>query len=62
MAVSERLFADMGLRSGFSGNNRRIEMKYVKKVSAAKVLVSKANVFDDIGNWFHDIGSDDKKN
>lgn len=37
-------------------------MKHVKKVSAAKVLVSKANVFDAIGNWFHDIGSDDKKN
>ena len=36
-------------------------MKHVKKVSVAKVLPAKADVWDDIGDWFHDISGDDKK-
>jgi hypothetical protein len=36
-------------------------MKHFKKVTVVKTVVAKANVFDDIGNWFHDIGGNDKK-
>ena len=31
-------------------------MKHVKKVTIKKVTVAKANVFQDIGNWFNDLG------
>lgn len=37
-------------------------MKHLEKVTKTKVLVVKANVFDDIGNWFSGFGSNDKKN
>jgi hypothetical protein len=33
-------------------------MKHTKKLSLTTVPVAKANVFDDIGNWFHDRGGD----
>lgn len=36
-------------------------MKHLQRVTSTKVSVAKANVFDDIGNWFHDIGGNDKK-
>jgi hypothetical protein len=61
-AVSEHLFADNGFafRAQWK-KTRRTEMKHVKKVSVAKVLPAKADVWDDIGDWFHDISGDDKK-
>lgn len=61
-AVSEHLIADNGFafRAQWK-RTRRMEMKHVKKVSVSKVIVAKADVWDDIGNWFHDVGSDDKK-
>ena len=35
-------------------------MKHVKRVTIAKSLVAKANVFDDIGNWFSNLGDTHK--
>lgn len=36
-------------------------MKHVKKVTVVKMTVAQANVFDDIENWFDDLGGDDHK-
>lgn len=51
----------MGLRSGLSeAKTRRSKVKHIKKVTAVKLTVAEANMFDDIGDWFDDLGSDHK--
>lgn len=35
-------------------------MKHIKKVTLIKTIVAKANIFDNIGNWFSDLGSNHK--
>jgi hypothetical protein len=35
-------------------------MKHIKKVTVVKTIVAKATVFDDIGNWFHDVSNTHK--
>lgn len=30
-------------------------MKHVGRISIARAVAGKSNVFDDIGDWFHDL-------
>jgi len=39
---------------------RRRRMKHLKRLTVIKTIVARANFFDDIGDWFHDLSDTNK--
>ncbi len=35
-------------------------MKHLKRLTVIKTIVARANFFDDIGDWFHDLSDTNK--
>jgi hypothetical protein len=59
--LPETLFADNGCASGVQNDRKRKrQMKHLKKVTVIRATVARANFFDDIGDWFHDLGNTNK--
>jgi hypothetical protein len=60
MTFSEHRIADNVLAVCAQQHTRRRRMKHIKKVTVIKTIMVKANVFDDIGNWFQSLGDNHK--
>ena len=63
----DSLGAPLAQTTGLGLNGRRAaarvenRVKHLEKAGISKITIAKANVYDDIGNGFHDLGDNNKR-